>query len=164
MRGEALTTLRYHLLCWGLPGLSTLLMLATASAGPSGSHLCWVATDRAENDSTLPLLAAALLFLAPLLAVEVYQLVVFRFLARTLRQIPSAGPLLRRFTRVLALLIGSKTVLLLTRALRLFVPGNTVFAIGVFSVIGAPLQGLADYLIFKVGVGVGVGLRSGLEV
>lgn len=143
------TMLQYHALCWGVPGLSTLLMLATSSAGPSGSHFCWVATDRAENDSVLPLSAAIILFLLPLLIVELYHLAVFRFLARTISQIPSAGPLLRRFTRVLALLVGCKTALLLARALRLFVPSNSSFAIGIISVIGAPLQGLGDYLVFK---------------
>jgi len=143
------TMLRYHMLCWGLPFLSTLFMLATQSAGPSGSHFCWIATDLDDNDSVLPLSAAIVLYLLPLVIVEIYHLVVFRFLAKTLGQIPTSGLLLRKFTRVLAILIGSKTVFLLARTLRIFVPSNTIFAIGVFSVLGAPLQGLSDYLIFK---------------
>ena len=145
------TMLQYHMLCWGVPFFSTCVMLATRSAGPSGSHFCWVATDLQDNASFLPLSLATVLYLLPLLVVEAYHLVVFRFLAKTLGQIPASGMLLRKFTRVLAILIGSKTVLLLARALRLFVPANTNFAIGVFSVLGAPLQGLCDYLVFKDG-------------
>lgn len=143
------TMMQYHALCWGLPFFSTVFMLATLSAGPSGSHFCWIATDREDNASVLPLYLAIVLYLLPLALVEVYHLVVFRFLAKTLGQIPTSGILLKKFTRVLTILITTKTLLLLARTLRLFVPANTVFAIGVFSVIGAPLQGLGDYLIFN---------------
>ena len=143
------TMMQYHALCWGLPFCSTVFMLATLSAGPSGSHFCWIATDREDNASVLPLYLAIVLYLLPLALVEVYHLIVFRFLAKTLGQIPTSGILLKKFTRVLTILITTKTLLLLARTLRLFVPANTVFAIGVFSVIGAPLQGLGDYLIFN---------------
>jgi len=126
-------------------------MLGTSSAGPSGSHLCWVATDRAYNDSILPLWIAILLYLLPLFLIECYNIYVFRFLAKTLRQIPSADSLLNRLTRYLAIVIGTKFLFLLTRATRLAVPSNTIFAIGVFTITGAPMQGIGDYLIFRDG-------------
>jgi len=143
--------LLYHIVCWGLPLTSTLFMLGTSSAGPSGSHLCWVATDKEYNDSILPLWIAILLYLLPLFLIECYNIYVFRFLAKTLRQIPSANSLLNRLTRYLAIVIGTKFLLLLTRATRLAVPSNIIFAIGVFSITGAPMQGIGDYLIFRDG-------------
>lgn len=141
--------LRYHLLCWGLPLVSTIIMLATQSAGPTGSHFCWIVTDFEDNESILPLSVAVLLYLIPLVAIEMYQLVMFRFLSRTLKQIPGSGALLRKFTRILAILIGTKTLFLLARSVRMLSPSNSAFSVSVFCIIVAPLQGLADYLVFK---------------
>ena len=143
--------LLYHCYCWGLPFLSLLVLLATQSAGPASSHLCWLMIDRDDsNDSELSLTAAVLVFVLPLLIVELYNMSVFRWLASTIRQLPSAAgtsALLSRVHRLLAIIVGLKFLFLSTRTLRLFYPDNSSGFVGLLVILGAPLQGLGDYYI-----------------
>jgi len=142
----------YHLLCWGCPLLSLAVVLATSSAGPSSSHMCWITVDHSgDNASELPVGAAVLLFVLPLLAVEVYLASTFRWLANVIKLMPaeSTQALLGRVYKLLAVIVGLKLLFLCTRALRLLYPQNTGVFLGFLVVVGAPLQGFGDYYIFR---------------
>ena len=142
----------YHILCWGIPLLSLVVVMATRSAGPSSSHLCWVTVDRSgNNDSELPVFAGLLLFVLPLVLVECYLISTFRWLAKILLQMPSeSSQLLSRVYTLLAVIVGLKLVFLSTRTVRMLYPDNTTFFLGFLVIIGAPLQGLGDFYIFRV--------------
>lgn len=153
-KSKQYSMLVYHCYCWGLPFLSLLIMLATQSAGPASSHVCWVIASRSSsNDSQLSLPSAVLLFVLPLIAVELYNVSVFRWLVATIRQLPSAAmrPLLSRVQRLLAVLVGCKLLFLATRCLRLLYPDNSNFLLALLVTMGAPLQGVGDYYIFSSG-------------
>jgi hypothetical protein len=142
----------YHILCWGIPLFSLIVVIATRSAGPSSSHLCWVTVDRSgNNDSELPLYAGLLLFVLPLVLVECYLIWTFRWLAKIIRQMPSESTqqLLQRVYTLLAVIVGLKLVFLGTRTIRMLYPESNSFFLGMLVIIGAPLQGLGDYYIFR---------------
>jgi hypothetical protein len=142
----------YHIICWGVPLVSLIVVITTRSAGPSSSHLCWVTVDRSgSNDSELPLYAGLLLFVLPLVLVECYLLWTFRWLARIIRQMPSESTqqLLQRVYTLLAVIVGLKFVFLGTRTIRMLYPENNSFILGMLVIIGAPLQGLGDFYIFR---------------
>ena len=142
----------YHILCWGGPLLSLAVALGTSSAGPSSSHMCWITVDHSgDNDSELSAGAAVLLFVLPLVAVELYLFSTFRWLAKIIKLMPaeSTQALLGRVYKLLAVIVGLKLLFLCTRTLRLLYPQNQSFLLGLLVIVGAPLQGLGDYFIFR---------------
>jgi hypothetical protein len=90
-------------------------------------------------------------YFVPLLLVELFNLYVFRFLAKTLGNLPRSNELLIRFTRYLVVVIAIKAVFLVTRLKSIVAPGNREFVLLAFVVAGPPLQGLGDYLIYTGG-------------
>ncbi len=150
--------LMYHIIAWGIPLLSLIVVLATKSAGPSSSHMCWITIDRSDNnDSVLPASVAIILFVLPLVLIEFYLVSTFAWLVRLIsRQIPSeiVTQLLGRVRTLLAVVVGMKFVYLGTRAVRLLFPERTILGLEILVVLGAPLQGLGDFLIFRASPGV----------
>lgn len=144
-RSSGIPIYAYHIICWGASMISVLLMLASASVGYiSSTHSCWITTE-----SNLPFWASILLFIVPLLFVEIYNISVFRFLAKTLRSMPFSESLMNRFTRYLYIVIGTKTFLIVFRCIQMFNPYNISFSTAVFCNLACPLQGIGDYLIIR---------------
>jgi len=85
----------YHLICWGIPFLSIIIMLATSSAGYK-SNSCWL---KLSPQSKMPLVVAVLFYWLPLIGLELYNIRVFRFLIQTVSKMPQSQHLFRRFTR-----------------------------------------------------------------
>lgn len=138
----------YHLISWGFPLLSVIIMLATFSNGYSG-HACWLVTTSSSQSyqSVLPLWAAVLFYLIPLIMIQIFNMYVFRFLFKALRNIPFSKLLLSRFTRSISIVIALKFILLLNRSVLLLLPNHTHFALSVLEVTGYPLQALGDCII-----------------
>lgn len=134
--------IRYHLICWGLPALSVLFTAAVSSPKECGqvSDKSWV---------------NVLLYLLPLIVLEAYNIHVFRFLARTLRQMPLAegDAVFSRFKRYLYIVVWTRAMFLLNRGQMLFpeMSGGEVasLVLVLISSLGAPLQGLGDAAIFR---------------
>lgn len=150
--------LRYHILSWGISLVATIIMLSTNSAGPNLGTSCWIVTSSStfsspmSSSSLLPLWAATIIYLIPLLLIEAYNAYVFQFLAKTLKHIPAGEDLLSRFTRYLSINLGIKAIFFLARAISLFVPiesADTAFSLYAFVLISMPLQGVGDFAIFR---------------
>lgn len=148
----------YHGICWGVPGFTAILMLLTSTVAPTG-YLCSLHTSTFRLNTTgtrvtmddVQLAMHIVVFFVPLLLVELFNLYVFRFLAKTLRNLPRSNELLIRFTRYLVVVIAIKAVFLVTRMKSIVAPDNRGLVLLVFVVAGPPLQGLGDYLIYSGG-------------
>jgi phosphate/sulfate permease len=143
--------LYYHCCCWGFPLLTVIILLATSSAG-FYSHDCWLIVMPSQS-SHMPLAVAVLLYLFPLIGLVLYNIRVFRFLAKTISQIPFSQSLLRRFTRYLSIVIAVKAVFVVSRALLLFSGESINFAALLFVVLSGPLQGIGDFFVLIQGKG-----------
>jgi len=92
----------YHVICWGVPLLSVIAMLYFGRVGAIegiGNASCWLILDSYEDGVSLISVAISFVLILPLAVVEIYNVTVFRFFARTLQHIPSSGRLLDRFKR-----------------------------------------------------------------
>jgi hypothetical protein len=85
--------LKYHLLCWGVPLVLMLIQLFTSISPDEESYSCNIVM------TNLPSWFALCIYIIPLFITEMYNISVFRFLAKTLRQIPLGNDLLNKFTR-----------------------------------------------------------------
>lgn len=134
--------IRYNLICWGIPAVSVLITAAVSSPQECGqvSEKLW---------------ANAMFYLLPLIALEAYNIYVYRFLAKTLRLMPMAegDAVFNRFKRYMFIVVWTRAMFLLNRGQVLF-PGfsgneTATLALVLVSSLGAPLQGLGDAAIFR---------------
>ena len=172
---------RYHLFCWGIPLLTTILILATNSAGPASRQLCWILVkenihkprqdifynnhnnqnndfegekyDYYNTSTEMPLAAAVMIFVFPLFLILLYNVYIFFWLRRIIKQLPRgySGEHLQRAFHFISILVLCKVIFLATRCIRLFLPENDILVISVFTIAGAPLQGIGDFFIFRAG-------------
>jgi hypothetical protein len=87
--------LLYHCICWGIPLLSVIIMIASSSVGKAG-YSCFIVSPPISSSFFW---LGMFFYILPLFVIEIYNIYVFQFLAKMLRQIPSSEHLLHRFTR-----------------------------------------------------------------
>ena len=159
-------------------------MIASSSLGKAG-YSCFIVSPPISSSFFW---LGMFFYILPLFIIEIYNIYVFQFLAKMLRQIPSSEHLLQRFTRYcavhvilpglrvqlsfslfyvqcpmyrwyinrfLTVVITTKALLLLNRMqgyVTVSVAGSRVgFFLSLFMAAGAPLQGLGDFIIYRVG-------------